>query len=97
VRPAVVVSDDELNASSLEKVVVVPSTTQPHDVPWRVVWEVRTPRGQQRTYFCCEDVRSASTERFRGRIGERAIPLSVMQRVEAVLRRLLALDQAAAT
>jgi len=34
IRPVVIVLDDELNRSGAEKVVVVPSTTQPREVVW---------------------------------------------------------------
>lgn len=91
VRPAVIVSDDEMNRSLLEKVIAVPSTSQPHDVRWRVPWKVRTTRGVNRAYFCCDDVRSVSVERLRGRIGTGVLPLDVMSEIEQVLRALLAL------
>ena len=91
VRPAVIVSDDEMNQSRLEKVIVVPSTSQEHAVRWRVLWEVHTPRGLRRAFFCCDDVRSISVERLRGRIGTGSLPQAVMSEIERVLLALLAL------
>ena len=89
--PAVIVSCDELYGSGLEKLVVVPGTTQEHEVPWRVQWAYRTPQGPRHTYFCCDDVRAISTERLRGRIGTSAIPPTVMRRIEETLKLLLEL------
>jgi mRNA interferase MazF len=92
VRPAVVISDDGLNHSRLDKVVVVPSTTQAHDVAWRVEWAVRTPRGTRLSFFCCDDVRSVSIERLQGRIGTGRLPPAIVEQIEHVLRMLLSLD-----
>jgi mRNA interferase MazF len=91
IRPVVIVSSDEMNSSPAEKVIIVPTTTQPHNVPSRVAWDVRTPAGIRRSYFCCDDVRSISVERTRGRIGLGTIPGAIMTEIEKILRSLLAL------
>ena len=95
IRPAIVISDDELNHSRLEKVVIVPSTTQPHAVLWRVEWAVRTPAGTRPAFFCCDDVRSVSTERLRGRIGTGRVPPAIVAQIEGVLCALLSLQRPA--
>ena len=87
IRPVVVISDDELNHSRLEKIVIVPSTTQARDVPWRVEWAVRTPSGTRPSFFCCDDVRSVSIERLRGRIDTGRVPQRIIEHIEHVLER----------
>lgn len=91
VRPAVIISDDEMNRSRLDKVIVVPATSIAHDVAWRVSWDTRSPTGTHRSYFCCDDVRSISVERLRGRIGTRLLPAEVVTAVEHMLRLLMVL------
>jgi len=90
-RPAVIVSTAEMNEGSFERAIVVPSTTQAHEIPCHVEWEVRTPHGPRSTYFCCEDVRSISVERLIHQIGTMPIPRPVLEKIEDWLRVLMGL------
>ena len=91
IRPVLIVSNDDVNQGPSEKVIVVPSTTQEHQIPSRVRWAVRTPRGTITSFFSCEDVRGISVQRLRDRLGTTTVPASVMAQVEQALRVLLVL------
>jgi mRNA interferase MazF len=90
-RPAVIVSTDLMNEGRFERVIVVPSTTQRHDIPCHVEWQVHTPRGPRSSFFCCEDVRSVSVERLIHQFGTRPIPPDVFGKIEDWLRVLMGL------
>lgn len=69
-RPALIVSDDRLNSSPAELVIVVPlTTTERPGIPWHV--EINAPDGGLRktSYALCEQVRSISKDRLRRRTG----------------------------
>lgn len=89
-RPVVVISVDAFN-ESVDKVIVVPSTSTRRASPTQVAWPVRTAQGVRHSYFSCEDVRSISVERLRGRIGAGLLPAAVMAEIEQVLRYQLGL------
>jgi mRNA interferase MazF len=91
VRPVLLVSYDEF-AGEYERVIVVPSTTQSHDVPCHVPYQYRLGRERRRGYLCCEDVRSISTERLKQRFAPARIERAVLEDVERWLRVLMVLD-----
>lgn len=93
VRPAVVVSTDDFNTSGLEKIAVVPLTSQSHDFPTRVRFTTHHPQSGSalHRYFCCDDVRAISVERLRGRVTDRLVPTDVLAQVEQTLRLVLGL------
>jgi mRNA interferase MazF len=93
VRPVVVVSVDGFNTSG-DKVVVVPGTTVRRELPTRVAWRVSSATGPRETYFCCEDVRSISTQRLRGRVGSGLVPQQVLDGIGRVLLYLFGLRRA---
>jgi mRNA interferase MazF len=88
-RPAVVVSDDRLNRSRAELVIVVPVTTTRRGLPSHV--EIGTGEsGLAETSFAKgEDVKSISTRRLTRRLGTTTDDR--LGRLENVLRLLLAL------
>jgi mRNA interferase MazF len=91
IRPVLVVSNDAMNAGPSEKLIVVPSTTQGAAAPSRIAFTVRTAHGPRTSFFCCEDVRSISTERLRHRMSSSLVPGSVLTQVEDTLRTLMQL------
>jgi mRNA interferase MazF len=91
IRPVLVISTDAMNDGPAEKVIVVPSTTQSRGAPSEVPFTTRTAQGLRRSVFCCEDVRSISVERLRGRMAPTVVPRPVLSQVETALRRLMEL------
>lgn len=88
-RPALVVSADQLNESRAGVVIVIPCTTSRRDLPSHVELDPADSGLDEVSYVKCEDVKSASTERFIARIG--VAPLQSLLAVDAVLRYLLVL------
>jgi mRNA interferase MazF len=86
-RPALVVSDDAFNAGPAGLVIVLPVTTRAKGVRSHVT--VKPPEGGLRRlcFIKCEDVRSASIERFGRRLGS-VLP-ATMEAVSLRLRILL--------
>jgi mRNA interferase MazF len=91
IRPVLVVSNDDMNEGASEKLIVVPSTTQGRGAPTEVPFTTRMAQGVRRSVFCCEDVRSISAQRLRGRFSASPVPRTVLAHVEDVLRTLLEL------
>ena len=88
VRPGLIISIDEMNQGSSEKVIVVPGTSVDHGIPSQVRFDYRL-RGEARTtFFSCEDVRSISVERLKQRMAPQPIPGRVMHLVEQWVGRL---------
>ena len=93
VRPALIVSIDEINQGPSEKIIVVPASSVSHEIPSHVRFDYvnrRTGRPVT-TYFCCEDVRAASVERLKGRMGPNLVPARIMAQVEDWLLHLMGL------
>jgi len=90
-RPALIVSDDRLNASAAGLVIVVPLSRTRRDIPSHV--EVRAPEGgvRETSYAMCEQVRAISVERLRDGPWGAQISAPLMSEVERRLRLLLAL------
>lgn len=87
VRPCLVVSDNQLNQSRAELVVIVPLTTKLRAISSHIM--VTPPEGglTDPSDIMCEHIRSISTDRLRRRRGD--LHRATMQRVEAAIRRLL--------
>jgi mRNA interferase MazF len=86
-RPALVISDDRLNAGPSGVVVVVPLTTRYRGLPMHVEVHAAHSGLEATSYAQCEDIRSVSDERLVARLG--GAPPDVVFRVEKVLRWLL--------
>ena len=89
--PALIVSDDRLNASAAGLVIVVPLSRTRGDIPSHV--EMRSPEGgvRETSYAMCEQVRAIAVERLRDGPWGAPISVSLMSEVERRLRLLLAL------
>ncbi len=87
-RPALVVSDDRLNAGRAELVIVVPLTRTERRVPFHV--RIDPPEGGVRdvSYAMCEAVRSISIDRLDGAAWG-TVSEATMRAVEDRLRVLL--------
>lgn len=88
-RPAVVVSDDRLNRSRAELVIVIPITTTRRGLPSHIEIEPGASGLAETSYAKGEDVKSVSTQRLIRRLG--ALPADRLNRAEQVLRLLLGL------
>ncbi len=88
-RPAVVMSDDRLNRSRAELVIVVPATTTRRGLPSHIEIESGISGLTHTSYAKAEDVKSVSTGRLIRRLG--TIPADRLNRVEHALRLLLGL------
>ncbi len=87
-RPAVIVSDDLMNAGPSGLVIVVPMTSTQRGLPSHV--EVDSAAGlDASSYAKCEDVKSISTERLVHVIG--AVSHVEIDRMTAILARLLSI------
>ena len=87
-RPAVVVSDDLMNAGPSGLVIVVPITSSRRDLPSHV--EIDPASGLDVPSFAkCEDVKSISTDRLVHHIG--GVGVAEIDRIATILSRLLAL------
>ena len=90
-RPALIVSDDRLNASAAGLVIVVPLTRTDRAIPWHV--EIEPPEGgvRDRSFAMCEQVRAISVERLREGPWGSVLSSALMAEVERRLRLLLQL------
>ena len=88
-RPCLIVSDDSLNTSPAELVIVIPITSKHKQIPSHV--EIRPPEGglQLRSFIKCEDIRSITTERLIKAMG--SVTRATLDKVEERLRLLLSL------
>jgi mRNA interferase MazF len=88
-RPCLIVSDDRLNKSPAELVIVVPITSKDKRIPSHV--EIVPPEGglQVRSFIKCEDIRSISTDRLIKAMG--MVNRATLDSVEERLRLLLTL------
>jgi mRNA interferase MazF len=89
-RPCVVVSNDNLNRSGSDTIIVVPISRTQRPVISHI--PVEPPEGglTSPSYIKCEHVRSVSRSRLIHRRG--SINRTTMQAVEQALRRLLAMN-----
>ncbi|MGH9943183.1 MAG: type II toxin-antitoxin system PemK/MazF family toxin [Pyrinomonadaceae bacterium] len=86
-RPCLVISDDRLNRSRAELVIVIPITSKAKGIPSHV--EIGPPEGglTMRSFIKCEDIRSISTDRLVRLLGP--VNLSTLSQVGEKLRLLL--------
>jgi mRNA interferase MazF len=88
-RPAVVVSDDEMNDGPSGLVIVLPITSTRRELPSHVELDDLTAGLDEISYAKCEDIKSVSTRRLIARLG--VAPPPAMFAIEQVLRVLLTL------
>jgi mRNA interferase MazF len=88
-RPAVVVSDDRLNGSRAELVIVIPTITTRRGLPSHVAIETGDSGLAETSHAKAEDIKSVSTHRLIRRLG--ALPADRLNHAEQVLRPLLGL------
>ncbi len=88
-RPAVVVSDDEMNDGRSGLVIVVPITSARRGLPSHVELDDPLTGLDEISYAKCEDIKSVSEHRLITRLG--AVPPAAMFAMERVLRYLLTL------
>ena len=86
-RPAVVVSEDNLNHGAAGLSIGVPMTTRRRPVPFHVVIPAGLGGLTQDSFAKCEEVRVLSHERFIRRLG--SLPPGVMEDIEDKLRVLM--------
>lgn len=86
-RPAIVVSADELNESQAGVAVVVPLTTTRRGLPSHVEVDDAASGLDDVSYAKCEDVKSISVARLVARLG--VAPSLAMREVAVALRFLL--------
>ena len=90
-RPALIVSDDRLNASAVGLVIVIPLTRTDRGIPSHV--RIDPPDGgvREESFAMCEQIRAVSTVRLRdGPWGAPLAPTTLAE-VDQRLRLLLAL------
>ena len=89
VRPVLVVSADEMNASAVRMVIVLPLTRNSYRHPTRI--EVIPPEGgiREPSYALCMQIRAISTNRLDRRLGR--VSEQTLERVSRPLRALLEL------
>ena len=86
-RPCLIISDDGLNRSPADLVIVIPITSKDKGIPSHV--EINPPEGglQLRSFIKCEDIRSISTDRLVKVMG--TVKISTLDKVRQRLRLLL--------
>ena len=86
-RPCLIVSDDSLNRSSADLVIVIPITSKQKNIPSHV--EMVPPEGglKLRSFIKCEDIRSITTNRLIKAMGK--VDRATLDSVEERLRLLL--------
>jgi mRNA interferase MazF len=86
-RPCLIVSDDGLNRSRADIIIVIPITSKNKGIPSHV--EINPPEGglQLCSFIKCEDIRSISTDRLVRVIG--TVNIQTLDRVGQRLRLLL--------
>lgn len=88
-RPALVVSDDEVNEGPSGLVIVVPITSTRRGLPSHIEVDSSESGLAIASYAKCEDVKSISDRRMIARLGH--APVAAMFGVERALRFVLAL------
>jgi len=84
-RPALIISDDLLNNSYAEIVIVLPITSKNKEIPSHV--KLREGILKMESYIKTEDIRSISTRRLIKKVGEADI--EAIRQVEDILKLLL--------
>lgn len=88
-RPAVVLSDDEVNEGPSGLVIVVPVTSARRRLPSHIELDDPATGLDHVSYAKCEDIKSISDRRLIGRLG--TAPTQAIFEMERVLRFLLGL------
>ncbi len=88
-RPAVVVSDDELNDGPSGLVIVIPITSTRRGLPSHIELDPADTGLVDVSYAKCEDIKSVSEQRLITRLG--VAPTPAIFAIERVLRFLLTL------
>ena len=88
-RPAVVVSDDELNDGPSGLVIVIPITSTRRALPSHIELDDRSTGLDEVSYAKCEDIKSVSDRRLITRLG--VAPTPAMFSIGRTVRYLLAL------
>lgn len=88
-RPCLIISDNGLNHSRAELVIVIPITSKAKGMPSHV--EISPPEGglTMRSFIKCEDIRSISIDRLVKLLG--TVKLSSLSQIGERLRLLLSL------
>lgn len=89
-RPCLVVSNNHLNQSRAELVIIVPMSTTIRSIPSHIAVNAPEAGLTSTSDIMCEHVRSLSTNRLLRHRGD--INRTTMLNVEAVLRRLFAMN-----
>jgi mRNA interferase MazF len=89
IRPGLIFSVDQFNASAADLVIIIPITTKAKNIPFHVA--VVPPEGdlKETSFIKCEDIRSISKERLTQRLG--AVSALTLTAVEDRIRILLGL------
>jgi mRNA interferase MazF len=88
-RPAVIVSDDEMNEGQSGLVIVIPITSTRRGLPSHVELDDQAAGLDEVSYAKCEDIKSVSDRRLITRLG--VAPPPALFAIERILRFLLAL------
>src|SRR6266496_3471073 len=89
VRPCLIISAEAVNTGPSEKVIVVPGTSQDHQIASHVRFDYAWQGKPVTTFFCCEDVRSISVEHLGNRMAPKPVPTRITALVEQWLKRLM--------
>ena len=89
-RPAIVLSDDQLNGGPNGVVIVIPLTSRFRGLPSHIEVDPRDSGLTVLSYARCEDIRSMSDERLIAKMGQ--APPEVMFRFREIMQWLLGLD-----
>ena len=92
VRPALVISTNDLHRTGLGKVIIVRGTSNPRPTPLHVPFAHTLRGAPAMTFFCCEEERSIdAAARLRSSMGPRPVHGASLGQVEQVLRLVLGL------
>lgn len=69
IRPALIISSDQLNRSAAGLVIVIPLTTKNRGIPTHVAIKPKDGGVRKTSYAMCEQIRAISTERLVRRWG----------------------------
>jgi mRNA interferase MazF len=86
-RPALIVSDDRLNQSQADLVIVVPVTSKQKGIGSHIALDPERDGTRKPGYAMCEQIRAISKERLKNRWGR--ISPNKMAEVEAAIKVLL--------
>jgi len=85
IRPALIISDDLLNQSLAEMVIVIPITSKNKNIPTHI--EINYDFLEMKSYIKTEDIRAISFNRLIERLG--TVDTQILDRVSECLKMLL--------